>query len=315
MINRRLLRIKVFKVLFSRIYSGKESYQAAEKELLLSCEKTLDLFYFLLKMPVELRKIASDKIESGLQKFHPTPQEANPNRKFVENKFIAKLDENKELNDYCSKKGLLWQPYIPFLKNLIKEISTKDYYVEYMNSEVVSFSQDKKLIATIIREELEDNEELYEIMEDLNLYWGDDIAYVADVILKSITHVSENGKINFPDVFIKEEDEQYALRLLTHSMLHFDEYVGVMSKFVLNWEPERLAFTDTCLIVLGISEAVAFPSIPLKVTINEFVEISKFYSTQNSKVFVNGILEKVVLGLQKEGKIEKTGRCMVGSID
>lgn len=315
MINRRLLRIKVFKVLFSRIYSGKESYQAAEKELLLSCEKTLDLYYFLLKMPTELKKIVSDKIESGLQKYHPSQEEANPNRRFVENKFIAKLEDNKELNDYCKKKGLIWLSYTPFLKNLLKEISTKDYFIEYMNSDHSSFSQDKKLIATIMREELEDCDELYDIIEDLNLYWGDDIAYVLDVILKSIAHVSENGKITFPDVFIKEEDEQYALKLLTHSMLHFDDYVAVMSKFVLNWEPERLAFTDTCLIVLGISEAVAFPSIPLKVTINEFVEISKFYSTQNSKVFVNGILEKVLLGLQKEGKIEKTGRGLVGSID
>lgn len=315
MINRRLLRIKVFKVLFSRIYSGKESYQAAEKELLLSCEKTLDLYYFLLKMPTELKKIVSDKIESGLQKYHPSQEEANPNRRFVENKFIAKLEDNKELNDYCKKKGLIWLSYTPFLKNLLKEISTKDYFIEYMNSDHSSFAQDKKLIATIMREELEDCDELYDIIEDLNLYWGDDIAYVLDVILKSIAHVSENGKITFPDVFIKEEDEQYALKLLTHSMLHFDDYVAVMSKFVLNWEPERLAFTDTCLIVLGISEAVAFPSIPLKVTINEFVEISKFYSTQNSKVFVNGILEKVLLGLQKEGKIEKTGRGLVGSID
>lgn len=315
MINRRLLRIKVFKVLFSRVYSGKESYQAAEKELLLSCEKTLDLYYFLLKIPIEIRKIAQEKIESGLQKFHPTPEEANPNRKFVENRFINKLEDNKELNDYCTKKGLSWQPFTSFLKNLMKEIATREYFIEYMNSESNTFAQDKKLIATIFREELEDNDELYEIIEDSNLYWSDDIAYVADVIIKSITHVSENGKINFPDIFIKEEDEQYALRLLTHSMVHFEDYVKVMSKFVLNWEPERLAFTDTCLIVLGISEAIAFPSIPLKVTINEFVEISKYYSTQNSKVFVNGILEKVLLGLQKEGKIEKTGRGLVGSID
>ncbi len=315
MINRRLLRIKVFKVLFSRIYSGKESYQAAENELLLSCEKTLDLYYFILKMPSELKKIASDKIESGLLKFHPSPEEANPNRKFVDNRLIQKLEECKDLNDYCAKKGLSWIPYTPFLKNLLKEINTKEYFLDYMSEESSSFAQDKKLIASILREELEDNEELYDILEDLNLYWGDDIAYVADIILKSFSHLSESGVLHFPDVFIKDEDKQYALRLLTHSMLHFDEYVGVMSKFVLNWEPERLAFTDTCLIVLGISEAVAFPTIPLKVTINEFVEISKYYSTQNSKVFVNGILEKVLLGLQKEGKIEKSGRGLVGSID
>jgi N utilization substance protein B len=315
MINRRLLRIKVFKILFGRVYSGKDSYQAAEKELIISCEKTLDLLYLLLLLPYELKKIAVEKIETGKSKFHPTPEESNPNMKFVNNRFTEKLENCKALNDYCEKKGLSWSQNRTFIKNLLKILITRDYYIEYMNSGTDSWAEDRKLFSSFYREELEDNDDLYEILEDMNIYWADDIVYTADVILRMLPQIKADLPVKFPEAFIQEDDRFYALRLLTHSMLHFDEYVGVMSGYVLNWEPDRLASTDTCLIVMGISEAVAFPTIPLKVTINEFVEISKYYSTNNSKVFVNGILEKVLLGMQNEGKIEKEGRGLVGSID
>lgn len=315
MINRRLLRIKVFKILFGRIYAGRESYQAAEKELLLSCEKTLDLLYFLLMLPYELKKQAVDKIEIGKSKYHPTPEEANPNMRFVENRVSEMLSENRELIDYCTKRGLVWASYKPFVKSLLTSLYSKDYFKEYMSSENCDFNSDKALIISFFREELEDNDALYEILEDMNIYWADDIAYVADIIIKMLSHLKPSGKLKFPEIFLQEEDKEYALRLLTHSMLHYDDYVSLLAKYVHNWEPERLASTDTCLIVMGISEAVSFSSIPIKVTINEFVEISKYYSTQNSKVFVNGILEKVLFGLKEEGKIEKKGRGLVGSID
>lgn len=315
MINRRLLRIKVFKILFGKVYSGRDSFVAAEKELLLSCEKTLDLLYFLMTLPIELKNHAVEKIDSGLAKFHPSPEESNPNRKFVDNSFIKTLENSKLLNNYCSKRGLIWVNYRSFIKSLLKTIQTKEYFEEYMKSASNSYAEDKKFISRFFREELEDNDDLYEILEDMNLYWADDVAYVADVILKMLPSIKENSEIKFPDIFIKEDDKQYALRLLTHSMLQYDDYVATMAEYVHNWDPERLALTDTCLIVMGISEAIAFPTIPLKVTINEFVEISKYYSTPNSKVFVNGILEKVLLGLQSAGKIEKEGRGLVGSID
>ncbi|MPN49758.1 hypothetical protein SDC9_197380 [bioreactor metagenome] len=153
------------------------------------------------------------------------------------------------------------------------------------------------------------------MLEDANLYWVDDLAYVINIILKRFSMMKEKSKVSFPKVFIKDEDREFAVRLLAKALLNYDEYVEMMAKSVLNWEPERLAATDTNLIVLGIAEAIAFPNIPLKVTINEYVELSKFYSTPNSKVFVNGILDKVLIGLQREGVVQKSGRGLVGSID
>lgn len=315
MISRRLIRVKVFKVLFSRINSGSDSFSGAEKELLLSCDKTLELYYFVLSLPIALKKVAEAKIETGLKKFQPTPEESDPNRRFVDNQFIGKLESNEALIRFCESNGLYWQDNEAFVKKLYTTLINRDYYQEYMAAPEVSFENDLNLIVNIFEQELEDNEDLYTILEDSNLYWIDDLAFVINIILKKLSVQKVSTRITHPQVFIKDEDKDFALKLLTQAMINYDEYIELMTKYVLNWDPDRLAATDTSLIVLGITEAISFPNIPLKVTINEYVELAKFYSTPNSKVFVNGILDKILLGLQKDGKIEKTGRGLVGSIE
>lgn len=315
MISRRLIRVKVFKVLFSRVSSGSDSINGAEKELIMSCEKTLDLYYFLLGLPAALKKISETKIEAGLKKFHPTSEELNPNRRFVDNPVIEKLENCEELRKFCENRGLLWNDYESVAKKIYSSMIKSDYYREYMSAPETSYDKDLKLILDIYEQELEDCEDLYTMLEDASLYWVDDIAYVINIIIKRLALMKEKSKVSFPKVFIKDEDREYAVRLLAKALLNYDEYVEMMARYVLNWEPERLAATDTNLIVLGIAEAIAFPNIPLKVTINEYVELSKFYSTQNSKVFVNGILDKVLIGLQREGVVQKSGRGLVGSID
>jgi N utilization substance protein B len=316
MISRRLIRIKVFKVLFSSIGSGSDSFLAAEKELLLSCDKTLELYYFMMDLPSALKFVAEQKIEAGLKKFHPTQDEASPNYKFVNNSLIEKLENDKEIKGFCSKKGLHWRDYLPFVKKLYKTIQEKDYFKSYMDSPSNLFEEDLRLISTIFEKELEDSAELESILEDSNLYWTDDLGYVLNIIIKKLsTFLKEGGDFEHPRVFIKDEDKDYAIRLLNVSMIRYSEYTELMSQYVLNWETDRLASTDIALIVMGIAEAVSFPNIPLKVTINEYVELSKYYSTANSKVFVNGMLDKILLALKEQGKIEKSGRGLVGSID
>jgi len=302
MISRRLIRIKVFKVLFSRINSGSDSFLAAEKELILSCDKTLELYYFLLSLPVEMKRVAQQKIDSGLKKYHPTPSEANPNTRFVNNSIISLLDEEEDIKGFCKKRGLNWSDYESFVKKLYTLVSTRDYFLSYLESGESNFDSDLKLIATIFEEELDDSDDLYTILEDSNLYWTDDLAYVINIITKKLYNLRPGERIDHPEVFIKEEDKDYAIRLLNISMIRYAEYTGLMSEYVINWETDRLAATDIALIVMGIAEAVAFPNIPLKVTINEYVELSKFYSTPNSKVFVNGMLDKILLSLKEQGK-------------
>lgn len=315
MISRRLIRIKVFKVLFSRISSGSSSFLAIEKELLLSCDKTLELYYFILSLPLALKYVAEQKIEAGLKKHQPTLEEINPNMKFVENKLILLLENDEELRGFCSKRGLNWLDYLPFVKKLYKTVSETSYFETYMSSQSSSLDEDIKLVCAILENELDECDELESILEDSNLYWIDDLAFVINIITKKLYSVRKDEVLSHPTVFLKDEDKDYALRLLNVSMIRYDEYIELMSKYVINWETDRLAAIDILLIVMGIAEAVSFPNIPIKVTINEYVELSKFYSTPNSKVFVNGMLDKIIVALKEEGYIEKSGRGLVGSVE
>lgn len=308
MLNRRLLRIKAFKVLFSTWQDGEAALEPARKELLLSCEKTLDLYYFLLNVCGSLKMVAYDKIEALRNKFHPTEAERNPNMKFVNNRFFKALEENAEFQKYCSRKGLVWGEYDIFIKKLLASVTASDYYKEYMESPEDSFKADCLLARRIFEEEFEDNESLEPILEDISLYWIDDVNYVLNNIIYAIDSMIAGKPLILPDVFIKEEDRDFVLKLLEVSLLHYDEYFQLVCKSLDNWDSDRLVSTDATLIVMGIAEAVAFPNIPAKVTINEYVEISKYYSTVNSRVFVNGLLDKIIQAKIASGEIVKTGR-------
>lgn len=313
MLSRRMLRIKVFKILFGRMLSGQDSVDAAGRELLVSCGKCIELYLFILSLPVALKKVAGEKIEIGLHKFQPTPQEANPNYKFVKNRFISILENDLEFLKILQQKGLSWNEYGPFVKKLYNTIATRDYFTLYMESGKSSMGEDIEVVRSIFGQELEDNEELADILEDMSLYWIDDLGYVLGSILKNMKYIAKDGMVKIPPVFQNEDDCVYATRLLAASMLKYGEYTGLIAKHVPHWDLERLVNSDLILIVMGMAEAVTFETIPLKVTINEYVDISKFYSTPNSRIFVNGLLDKILQEMVADGKIVKKGRGLVGS--
>lgn len=314
MLSRRLIRVKVFKILFGRIVAGSDSLIGAENELIASCDKTLELYCFMLRLPIALKKVAQARIDAGLKKFQPTPQEANPNRKFVENKFIGLLEDDVKFLKFCESRGLSWQEYETFVKKLYLTISSREYFIDYMQNEQRSMKEDCALLRNIFEQELEDNEDLEDILEELSLFWMDDLGYVLNSILKNMNAIVKTGTVTIPDVFQNEDDKVYAKKLLTQSLVKYDEYSKLISEFVSNWDMERLVATDLALIVMGITEAVTFETIPLKVTINEFVDISKYYSTANSRIFVNGLLDRMLQKMYKDGQIVKTGRGLVGSV-
>ena len=308
MLNRRLLRIKAFKVLFSNWQDGPEALEPAKKELLASCEKTLDLYYFLLNICGSLRQVAYDKIEAARSKFHPTDAERNPNLKFVNNRFFAEVENNAKFQKYCSRRGLTWGEFDIFVKRVFASVVSSDYYREYMESGSDSFTEDCKFVRHIFEEEFEDNESLEAILEDLSIFWVDDVNYVLNNILYAIDGMIEGRQLILPNVFIKEEDRDFVLKLLEVSLVHYDEYFKLVCDSLDNWDSDRLVSTDATLIVMGIAEATWFENIPAKVTINEYVEISKYYSTVNSRVFVNGLLDNIIQAKIASGEIVKTGR-------
>ena len=308
MLSRRLIRIKVFKTLFAFIGSESDNVNAAQKTLVESCDKVKDLYYFMLNISGPLIRVAEEKIAAGMRKFHPTEAEANPNYKFVRNRFAALLSDDPEFGRYCQKRGLSWGEYEPFVRHVYNSMITKDYFLNYMNSGEDSFEEDCQLFSCIFQDEFEDNEELDSILEDLSLLWIDDLAFALNAVIAGIDETRRRKRIFHPNTFLKEDDKEFALRLLAESIVRYETYFKLVESHLDNWKSDRLVSTDATLIVMGITEAVVFPTIPVKVTINEYVEISKYYSTPNSRIFVNGILDRIIQEKIKEGEVTKQGR-------
>lgn len=329
MISRRLIRIKVFKELFSRVSTGSYALKPAEKELVAACSKTRDLYCLMLMLPSELAKLEMQKIETGLKKFHPSEEEANPNMSFASNKFSEMVDKDEEFQKFCSDSGISWRGNENVLKKIYAGVIAEDSYKEFKNAAVenlvagasleknaaASLKAASKLFESIYKTDIEDNEALNEMVEESSIWWTDDLGYVLQCILKNLKSIVAKGRIDIPEVFMKEDDEEFAKKLLSVSMLNYDEYAEVVSSYIANWNLERIVSTDLALIVMGVAEAINFETIPLKVTINEYVEISKYYSTPKSRTFVNGLLNSILQKLNKEGKIIKRGRGLVGSLD
>lgn len=315
MLNRRLIRIKVFKSLFSAVSSGADSAINIEKSFLTSCDKTKDLYFFMMNVAVALKRAADAKIEAGLKKYHPTPEEKNPNMKFSENLFVERILNEEKFVSYVEREGLLWNndELILYVKRLYAKISEKDYFKSYMASPERSFKEDCNLFINIFTEEFEDDETLEQILEDMSLFWMDDLGFVLMTIVSNIEFLRDRDRFVIPKTFLKDDDREFAVELMNYSFMNYHKYYDKVAENLSNWDSDRLVNTDIALIVLGVAEAVRFSNIPVKVTINEYVEISKFYSTVNSKVFVNGLLDKLIQGMLASGEIVKSGRGLIES--
>ena len=312
MLSRRFIRVKVFKVLFSSVHSQNFDQSVSEKELLTSLEKTRQLYFLLLSLPVALAQYAQNRIDIGSQKYQPTDQEMHPNLRFVNNRIIAALEQDKDLQ-HAREHGLNWLSQRAYIKNLYEQLKEEPYFIEYMNDpQEPDFYTDLKLLQLFFCNQPDEDQELYNLLEDQSLYWADDIAYVCNIILAQLAVMKDSKHLpTHPSLFNNQEDKDFATTLLAHSLIHYNQYAALIEQFAQNWDLERVAGTDSILIVMGVSEAVAFSQIPIKVTLNEMVEISKYYSTENSKMFVNGILDKVIKHLTQEGVIAKRGRGLV----
>ena len=316
MLNRRILRIKAFKVLYSSVLAENMSLSEAEAQLELSCEATRDLYVYMLGIVSPLTKIAQDRIEAAKAKFNPTEEEMNPNMKFAENALAKLLDEDADFQKVYKKKKFDWTQYDLFLKKVMTSVASKEYFAEYMSSDNRSLAEDCKLFTRIYEEEFVDSEELEKILEDKSLYWNDDLAYSLTWCCKTLKSLAKGEKWSLLPLYqseiIKgegvESDKFFVRKLLQASFAGYEKYSAMVAESVVGWEKERLFSTDVVLIVMGLAEASTFPTIPVKVTMNEYVEISKFYGTMKSRSFVNGILDRLVQQLVNEGQIVKEGK-------
>ena len=309
MLSRRLLRIKIVKALYSHFKSESDSLIVSEKNLLFSIDKTYELYHQLLWLVVDVANYAENRIELGRRKKLPTPEELNPNTRFVDNRVIAAIRDSEELTDYLQRKKLGWVQYPELIKKLYILLTDSDFYRQYMNGSTGSFKGDAALVEKFYTRIVCECEALEEVIEEQSIFWTDDVDFATIMVLRTLSDMRE-GRQELPLLpqDKSDDDREYVRELFRHALVHFREYAEYIGRYTSNWEVERIAFMDNVIMVAAMSELIAFPSIPVKVTLDEFIEIAKYYSTPGSSTFINGVLDKVVEALTAEKRIQKTGR-------
>lgn len=316
MVSRRLLRVKTLQICYAYLKSSDQSINQAEKELFFSIQKSYDLYHYLLLLVLDVVDYADSRIELAKKKQIPTQEDLIPNTKFVDNKLIKLLNQNVNLKKYLNDQKLSWVNYPELIKNLYLEIRDSEVYKKYMLSETSGFNEDKKFISDIYSKVIINFESLYQNLEEQSIFWNDDIEFVIGMIIKSLRafKATSDENVDLMPLFKNEEDRDFVKRLFRRAVLGYKEYEQLISKFIKNWDVERIAFMDIVVMNLAIAEMVEFSEIPVKVSLDEYIEIAKFYSTEKSNVFINGILDKIVEHLKKEGTIKKIGRGLIGEI-
>ena len=307
MINRVLIRLKIVQIVYAYYQNGGKNLDTAEKELFFSLSKAYDMYNYLLLLMVEVTKQAERKQSAAKSKLLPTAEELYPNTKFVDNRFIAQLEVNKQLLEFSETQKKTWENESEFVKSLCEKIMDSDIYKEYMASETSSYEEDRELWRKIYKRIIFNNPELDQVLEDQSLYWNDDKEIVDTFVLKTIKRFDEkNGaKQELLPEFKDEEDQDFARRLFRRTILNADYYRHLISENTRNWDLDRVAFMDVIIMQIALAEILSFPNIPVSVSLNEYVEIAKLYSTPKSGSFINGTLDGIVNALKNENKLNK----------
>ena len=309
MLSRRLLRTKVVKAVYAYTQCEGLTVQGAERNLVASIDKAYDLYFHLLALIPAIAEYASERIRIGENKKLPTYDDLHPNRKFVENKLIARLVEDEGLAKELKARKLSWHDNRDLIVALYNALTKQVFFQKYMASEERSFKEDAQLVSDIYMNMLEEFEPLETVLEAQSILWNDDLGFILTMVSRTVLSVRESHEsIKFMPQFKSDEDLDFAKRLLKYSIEGYERISALIDKSMNNWDIERVALMDSVILVVGIAEAEGFTSIPTRVTMNEYIDIAKYYSTNSSGGFINGVLDKVISQLSEEGKIIKSGK-------
>ena len=306
MINRELIRIKVVQLTYAYYQNGSKNIESAEKELIFSLSKAYDLYNYLLALIVGITQESRRHLEVA-QSRAKREGTAMPSQRFAFNRFALQLEENHMLNDFMESQKKSWSDEPEFLKNIFTQISESQIYKDYMASPEDSYAADRELWRKLYRTLIENNAELDALLEEQSLYWNDDKEIVDTFVLKTIKRFDEKNKASqelLPE-YDSEEDKDYARKLFRATIMNADEYQHYMSEASRNWDFSRLAYMDIVIMQIAIAEMMTFPSIPINVTINEYVELAKLYSTPRSAGYINGMLDAIARHLIETGHLLK----------
>lgn len=315
MLNRRFLRIKVYQALYAHAQSAGGSAAKNEKELLLGVERTYDLFIHVMMLFGEVRRLAEDRIEERKMKRMPTSEDLAPSRRFVDNPFLAALSGSKLLLQESEKRKTGWAGERDLLMQLQKQITTSAEYLAYMAAPATTPAMDKAIILDLFVEHIAQAEGLHEHVEAKSIHWLEDL----DLACSMVKRLIETMKLEDPDLMLMEpgggaiEERAFVTTLYRDTIGHQEADEKIIAEKARNWEADRIALSDMLLMRMALTEARSFDLIPVKVTMNEYIEIAKAYSTPKSKNFINGILDKLFAEMRESGAIHKVGRGLLES--
>lgn len=313
MLNRRQIRIKTMQIIFAYYSEDKPDMVKYEKILFESFNRFRDLYIALLLLPREMQAKAIEKIEAGMNKKLPTQEDLHPNTKFVTNNLVRILANSKILEKASKEIHIRWRDNDDLLRSMFKSLIDSEDYKEYMASKERGFEHDRESLLRMLRRELINFEHMHDWLEEIGIFWNDDLDLASSMALKTLKTVKENDSdIQLMPLWKADDDEEeYTKQLFRRTLALGAESEKIIADNAQNWEADRIATMDMVILKMALAEAQTFESIPLKVTMNEYIELANYYSTPKSNVFINGLLETLFAKLQADGKINKIGRGLV----
>ena len=310
MISRRIIRTKVLQILYAHVSSPEKTITQSESELHFSIRKTYDLYHLLFAILVEISDFANERIESRKMKNFPTEDDLNPNLRLINNRLITRLREDKSLNDYLKKNKLNWSNYPDLIRSIFTVMIESELYTTYINSVVDDFQIDRRFCEDFFSNILVNSDIMLNELEEQSIYWNDDLDFAISMVIKTIKKFkSENdGNEYLMSLYKDEEDQEFTVKLFRKAIANDSENRQIIETYTKNWDVDRVAIMDVLIMQLALTELMEFPSIPVKVTLNEYIELAKYYSTNRSSTFINGVLDRITKDFREEGKIVKAGR-------
>lgn len=307
MINRTLIRLKIVQLMYAYYQNSGKNIDTAEKELLFSLSKAYDLYNYMLLLMVSLSKYAYLQVQNKEQMNKIGHIEEEVSHRLADNQFTAQLEINKQLHEYVETKKSSWKNEISYVQKLYTDIIQSEYYAEYMAKKSVTYEDDRNFWVKIYKKIIMQDERIDDILEEQSLYWNDDRAIIDTFVLKTIKRFESRNGANQQLVpeYRDIEDQEFATRLFRRAVMNDEYYRSLIGKCVKNWEFSRLAYMDVIIMQVATAELLTFPQIPISVTINEYVEIAKWYSTPKSASYVNGTIDALAKMLQKENILTK----------
>ena len=307
MINRVIIRAKVLQIVYAYYQKGSTDLKVAENELLLSLHRAYDLYHYLLLLIVDVTRMYELVIEAKRHKYRPTKEELNPDLRILNNRFAKQVAQNEELLQYAKRHGITWADDMDFVKKILEMILASDIYADYIKNETDSYDVDRDFWRLVFKRIITDNEFVEDYLEEKSIYWNDDVEIIESFVVKTIKRFTEQTGEKQPlmPMYNNNDDYNFVIQLFRYSLLHGDEYRALIEKHTKNWESERVANMDLIIMQVAIAEIMNFPTIPISVTLNEYIDTARYYSTPKSGSFINGILDSIIDELKKEKRLIK----------